>query len=87
MEEDKKKETKAMVGFILGLCSIIAWLLPLIGYPVTIAGIVFSAMGMHSNNKGKAIAGLVLSIIFLIVTLINSILGAVGAMMYSQMIY
>lgn len=79
-EVDKKVENNALVGFILGLCSIIAWFIPLIGYPVTIVGIVFSAKGLKSEkSKGKAVAGLVLSIIFLVVTLINSILGALLA--------
>ncbi|MDD3481219.1 MAG: hypothetical protein PHW75_03310 [Patescibacteria group bacterium] len=71
-------DKKAKTGFILGLVSIIAWLLPLVGYPVTITGIVFSALGLKAKNKkGLAIAGLVLSILFLVVTLINSIAGAV----------
>ena len=69
---------KATAGLVLGLVSIIAWILPLIGYPVTICGIIFSAKGLKSETgKGKAIAGLVLSIIFLIVTLINSALGVI----------
>lgn len=72
-----KKATKAMIGFVLGLISIIAWFIPLFGFPVTICGIVFSSMGMNSNNKGKAVAGLTLSIIFLVVTFINSVAGAV----------
>lgn len=75
-----KKATQAMVGFILGLVSIIAWYIPLIGYPVTICGIIFSGLGMNSSNRGKAIAGLTLSIVFLVITLINSMLGAI---MYS----
>jgi hypothetical protein len=79
MDLEEKKASRANVGFILGLVSIIAWFIPLFGYPVTIIGIVFSAMGMDSKNKGKAIAGLVLSIIFLVITLINSIAGAVIA--------
>ena len=74
-----KKATKAMIGFILGLISIIAWFIPLFGFPVTICGIVFSAMGMNSSNKGKAVAGLTLSIIFLVVTFINSVAGAMLA--------
>ena len=66
----------AKTGFTLGLCSIIAWILPLAGYPVTICGIIYSIKGLDSKiNNGKAIAGLILSIIFLIITLINSILG------------
>ena len=68
----------APVGFILGLVSIIAWFIPLFGYPVTICGIVFSAKQLKSTDSGAktmAIVGLVLSIIFLVVTLINSALG------------
>lgn len=71
-------DKKANTGFILGLISIIAWFIPLFGYPVTICGIVYSTKGLKSvNSKSKAVVGLVLSIIFLIVTLINSILGAI----------
>ena len=75
-----KGNTPAMIGFVLGLVSIIAWFIPLIGFPVTVCGIIFSSVGMKSQtNKGKAVAGLTLSIIFLVVTSINSILGAMLA--------
>ncbi len=75
-EEELVKNAKR--GFSLGLWSIIAWLLPLAGYPVTICGIVYSIKGLDSKTKGnKALAGLILSIIFLILTLINSIAGAI----------
>ncbi len=75
-----KQDKYAVVGMVLGLVSIIAWLIPLFGYPVTICGIVFSAKGLNSQqNKGKATVGLIFSILFLIVTLINSILGAIVA--------
>lgn len=74
---------KATVGLVLGLVSIVAWILPLAGYPVTICGIVFSAKGLKSEaGKGKATAGLILSIMFLIATLINSFLGAVMYLSY-----
>jgi len=76
--EENKTDKNAMAGFILGLVSIIAWFIPLFGYPVTICGIIFSAKGLSSSlNKSKATAGLILSIIFLIITLINSILGVI----------
>lgn len=75
MEKDKADKS-AQNGLILGLCSIAAWFIPLIGYPVTIAGIICSSQGLSSKNKkASAIAGLALSIVFLIVTLINSLLG------------
>lgn len=76
----EKGKTQAIIGLILGLVSIVAWYIPLIGFPVTIIGIIFSAIGMKSQtNKGKAIAGLTLSIIFLVVTIVNSLLGAILA--------
>lgn len=76
----EKGKTQAIIGLILGLVSIVAWYIPLIGFPVTICGIIFSAVGMKSqNNKGKAIAGLTLSIIFLVITIVNSFLGAILA--------
>lgn len=86
-----KKETKnaqtnvdvdkqATTGFTFGLTSIITWLIPLFGYITTICGIVYSAKGLKSTkNKTKATVGLVLSIIFLIVTITNSILGVINA--------
>lgn len=77
---NEKGKTQAIIGLILGLVSIVAWYIPLIGFPVTIIGIIFSAIGMKSQtNKGKAIAGLTLSIIFLVVTIVNSVLGAILA--------
>lgn len=79
-----KKSTLGLIGFILGLVSIIAWYIPLIGVPVTICGIIFSGLGLKSNNRGKSIAGLTLSIIFLVVSLINS---ALGVILYSGLYY
>lgn len=68
----------AKKGFTLGLWSIIAWIIPLAGYPVTICGIINSLKGIKSKEKkNKAIIGLILSIVFLIITLINSIWGAI----------
>jgi len=78
----EKCDKNAVVGFILGLVSIIAWLIPLFGYPVSICGIIFSAKGLKSQtNKGKAITGLVLSIVFLVFSFINSM---VGLLMWSE---
>lgn len=75
---DDKSDTSALTGFILGFVSIAAWIIPLLGYPVTICGIIFSVKGLKSINKrGKATTGLILSIIFLIASFINSIIGII----------
>ena len=68
---------RAVASLILGLVSIVTWLFPIAGYITTILAIVFATKGRHSEKKGMATAGLVLGIIFLVVTLLNSILGAV----------
>ena len=74
--KNDKTDKNAVAGFVLGLCSIIAWFIPLFGYPVCICGIIFSAKGLKSQvNKGKATAGLVLSILFLVFTFFNSLIG------------
>lgn len=75
-----KKEKQATTGFVLGLVSIIAWIIPLFGYPITICGIVFSTKGLKSSKKTMAIIGLVLAIIFLLLTLGNSIAGVIQAL-------
>src|SRR5579859_8135773 len=41
----------AIAGFVLGILSILAWLLPICGYPVTIAGIICAAMGLSSTQR------------------------------------
>ncbi len=74
---DSKQNGKAIASLVLGLVGLIAWLLPLAGYPVTIVGIVMGVKGLKSEKKSLAIAGLILSIIGLAATLVNSILGAV----------
>ena len=72
-----ENSNRAVASLILGLVSIVTWLFPIAGYITTILAIVFATKGRHSEKKGMARAGLVLGIIFLVVTLLNSILGAV----------
>lgn len=74
-----QEEQKGMsiASFVLGLCGFIACCIPLLGYPVTIVGLVLGIKGRSKGAKGLATAGIVLCIITLILTLINSILGAV----------
>lgn len=72
---------KATAGFTLGIIGIIAWILPLFGYPVNIIGIIMSSIGLKSEKRTKAIIGLVLSIIGLVLTLGNSILGVLMSTM------
>ncbi|WP_033294409.1 DUF4190 domain-containing protein [Amycolatopsis jejuensis] len=66
-------------GFVLGLLGLIFSFIPIIGliaWPLVILGVIFSALGIarvraqKATNKGIAIAGLVLSVIGLIIAIV-----------------
>ncbi len=77
--QQPQQKGKSIAALVLGVCSLIAWFIPLFGYPVSIVGIVMGAQGVKRGGKGMAIAGIILSAIGLILTLINSVLGAMLA--------
>lgn len=70
---------KALTSFILGLVSIVAWFIPIIGAPVTIVGLVMGILGRKSSRKKMAIAGIILCSVFLVVTVVNGVIGAIMA--------
>ncbi len=83
VKTQKDNSGKAKAGFILGLISIAAWLIPLFGVPVTIVGLVMSILGIKSSKKKLAIAGIILTIVFLILTIVNA---ALGVALYSKLL-
>ena len=66
----------ATASFTLGFVNLLLWLIPLLGFPGTIVGLIMGILGLQSTYRGKAIAGIVLCSICLLLTLINSIIGA-----------
>ena len=71
-----QNEGKAVASLVLGVVGLFAWIIPLFGFPVTIVGLVLGIKGMKSSSRQMAIAGVVLNIIFLVVTVCNSAIGA-----------
>ncbi len=67
---------KAKTSLILGIVGLIAWLLPIVGIPVTIVGIVKGVQAWKSSKHTLAVAGVVLSIIGLVLSIINMAIGA-----------
>ncbi|WP_409184618.1 DUF4190 domain-containing protein [Amycolatopsis sp. VS8301801F10] len=72
-------------GFVLGLVGLIFAFLPIIGiiaWPLVILGIIFSALGFvrtrsgKATNKGLSIAGLVLSVIGLVICIVWTVTAA-----------
>ncbi len=60
----------AITGFVLGIVSLVSlFVFFIISLPTAIAGIIFSSFGLRKNpNRGLAIAGLVMSIIALLLS-------------------
>lgn len=81
MEENNINENNsngmATASLILGIISLLAWLLPLFGYPVSIIGLILGIIS-NKNEKNKfSKIGIILSAIGLGITLINSIAGVI----------
>lgn len=74
----QKPERKGMsiASMVLGIVGFLAWCLPILGYPVTIVGLILGICGIKRGGKGMAIAGIICCSITLVLTLINSLLGA-----------
>jgi hypothetical protein len=67
---------KAIASLCLGLFALVAWFLPIIGFPVTITGLVMGFKSLNGPRRGMATAGIVLCIIGLVATTANAAIGA-----------
>jgi hypothetical protein len=68
-----------VAGFVLALLGLIFSWVPVIGWIFWLLGLIFSAVGMTKKPKGLAIAGLIISLIDLIVLV--ALAGALAAFM------
>ena len=69
----------AITSLVLGIASLLAWLFPFLGLPVSIVGLILGILGLRSPRSGMATGGIVTSGIGLGLSLINAILGAIMA--------
>ena len=71
---------KARLGFAMGLLSLVAWLVPVIGVPVALIGFSKSRAGLEledsPSRRRVAVAGLVLSTVGLTLSLVNALAAA-----------
>lgn len=73
----KDNERKAKASLVLGITGLVtALLLPIVGIPVAIVGLIMGVIGQKSSKKGMALAGLILSIIGVVAGIINAAIGA-----------
>jgi hypothetical protein len=74
---DPSKDWMAIVALVTGILGLCAWLLPICGFPIAIAAIVFGVLGMKSGKRTLAIVGLALGGLCILLSLVNAVLGAV----------
>ena len=76
MEEEKvvivKQQGNGMgvAGFVLALLGLILCWVPILNWILWILGLVFSIIGMFKPKKGLAIAGLVISCLYILLVIV-----------------
>lgn len=68
-------EGKATASLILGILGVFMWLCPIVGLVVGIVGLVLGIQANKQHRRKSATAGIVLSIICLVLTLANGGMG------------
>jgi hypothetical protein len=66
----------AIASLVLGIISLCAWLLPICGIPFSGVAIVLGALSMGSSRRAMAIAGLIMGVLALLLSLGNAAFGA-----------
>lgn len=79
-----EKQTNGIgtAGFVLALVAIFLGWIPILGWIIWILGLIFSFVGIFKQPKGLSIAGLVISLIGIILLL--TVFGAILATAASQ---
>ena len=76
----EEKKGLSLTSMILGIAGFLAWCIPLVGFPVCITGLILGIIGIKKGGKGMAIAGIIMCSITLLLTIGNSVLGAMIAL-------
>ena len=79
----KKSNGVGTAGFVLALIALFLGWVPVLGWIVWILGLILSFVGVFKKPKGMAIAGLVISLIgiILLLTVFGALLGGAAAFM------
>ena len=73
--ERKDRSNLATASMVIGIISLVAWLLPICGGPIAIIGLVLGIMAWNSAKHNKAVAGVVMSVLGIVATIINAAAG------------
>lgn len=80
-QTEKKSNGIGTAGFVLALIAIFFGWVPILGWIIWLLGLIFSFAGIFKQPKGLAIAGLVISLIgvIMLLTVFGAILGGATA--------
>jgi hypothetical protein len=60
-KDGSSQDGMATASLVLGIVTYVAWCFPILPMIASIAGLVLGILGLKSNRRGQAIAGIVLS--------------------------
>ncbi len=80
-QKEKKSNGVGTAGFVLALIAVFLGWVPVLGWIIWLLGLILSFVGVFKQPKGLAIAGLVISLIgiILLLTVFGAILGGAAA--------
>lgn len=80
-QSTKKSNGIGTAGFVLALIAVFLGWVPVLGWIIWLLGLILSFVGVFKEPKGMAIAGLVISLIgiILLLTVFGAILGGAAA--------
>ncbi|MDR2057534.1 MAG: hypothetical protein LBP83_04500 [Dysgonamonadaceae bacterium] len=88
IDQQQQSNGAGTAGFVLALLTQFLGWIPVLGWILWLLGLIFSCVGLAKRPRGLAIAGLVLSLISVIVTLVVfAILGESGLTKLFMSIY
>lgn len=76
-KSDQDRSGLATASKTMGVLSLFAWILPICGFPVAVAGLIMGALGKNSSKAAEARSGTIMSIIGLVLSIVNGIIGAI----------
>ncbi|MDD3723164.1 MAG: hypothetical protein PHW92_11910 [Lutibacter sp.] len=77
-QTEKRSNGIGTAGFVLALIALFLGWIPVLGWIIWLLGLIFSFVGVFKTPKGLAIAGLVISLIgiILLIAVFGAILGS-----------
>ena len=76
-QQEKKSNGVGTAGFVLALIALFVGWIPVLGWIVWFLGLILSFVGVFKSPKGMSIAGLVISLIGIILLLV--VFAGIGA--------